>query len=98
MPLVPFEPPIDQPCPPQHQHPPVDPHGLLPRNGVAQQLPLEEVLTAFDRRWLREELHYLLWRDWVRQALSALLFLYRDVLRQPLDRHVDAIRTRKPKR
>jgi hypothetical protein len=32
------------------------------------------------------------------QALSALLFLYRDVLRQPLDRPVDAIRARKPKR
>jgi integron integrase len=32
------------------------------------------------------------------QALSALLFLYRDVLRQPLDRPIDAIRARKPKR
>jgi integron integrase len=32
------------------------------------------------------------------QALSALLFLYRDVLRQPLDGPIDAIRARKPKR
>jgi integron integrase len=32
------------------------------------------------------------------QALSALLFLYRDVLRQSLDRPIDAIRARKPKR
>jgi integron integrase len=32
------------------------------------------------------------------QALSALLFLYRDVLRQPLDLPIDAIRARKPKR
>jgi integron integrase len=32
------------------------------------------------------------------QALSALLFLYRDVLRQPLDGPIDAIRTRKPRR
>ena len=32
------------------------------------------------------------------QALSALLFLYRDGLRQPLDRPIDAIRARKPKR
>jgi integron integrase len=32
------------------------------------------------------------------QALSALLFLYRDVLRQPLDRPIDAIRARKPRR
>jgi site-specific recombinase XerD len=30
------------------------------------------------------------------QALSALLFLYRDVLRQPLDGSIDAIRARKP--
>jgi hypothetical protein len=30
------------------------------------------------------------------QALSALLFLYRDVLRQPLDRPIDAIRARTP--
>jgi integron integrase len=33
-----------------------------------------------------------------KQALSALLFLYRDVLRQPVDRPIDAIRARKPKR
>jgi integron integrase len=32
------------------------------------------------------------------QALSALLFLYRDVLGQPLDRSIDATRARKPKR
>ncbi len=32
------------------------------------------------------------------QALSALLFLYRDVLRHPLDGPIDAIRARKPKR
>ena len=32
------------------------------------------------------------------QALSALLFLYRDVLTQPVDRPIDAIRARKPKR
>jgi integron integrase len=32
------------------------------------------------------------------QGLSALLFLYRDVLGQPLDRPIDAIRARKPKR
>src|SRR5919109_1794268 len=32
------------------------------------------------------------------QALSALLFLYRDVLRQPLDGPIDAIWARKPKR
>jgi integrase len=32
------------------------------------------------------------------QALNALLFLYRDVLRQPLDRPIDAIRARKPTR
>jgi hypothetical protein len=32
------------------------------------------------------------------QALSALLFVYRDVLRQPLDRSIDATRARKPKR
>jgi integrase len=32
------------------------------------------------------------------QALSALLFLYRDVLRPPLDGPIDAIRARKPKR
>jgi integron integrase len=32
------------------------------------------------------------------QALSALLFLYRDVLRRPLDGPIDAIRARKPKR
>jgi integrase len=32
------------------------------------------------------------------QALSALLFVYRDVLRQSLDRSVDAIRARQPKR
>jgi len=32
------------------------------------------------------------------QALSALLSLYRDVLRQPLDGPIDAIRARKPKR
>jgi integron integrase len=32
------------------------------------------------------------------QALSAWLFLYRDVLRQPLDGPIDAIRARKPKR
>ena len=30
------------------------------------------------------------------QALSALLFLYRDVLRQPLDWPIDTIRARKP--
>ena len=32
------------------------------------------------------------------QALSALLFLYRDVLRQPLDGPIDPIRARKAKR
>jgi integrase len=32
------------------------------------------------------------------QALSALLFLDRDVLRQPLDGPIDAIRARKPRR
>jgi integron integrase len=32
------------------------------------------------------------------QALSGLLFLYRDVLRQPLDGPIDAIRAHKPKR
>jgi integrase len=32
------------------------------------------------------------------QALSALLFLYRDVLRQSVDRPIDAIHARKPKR
>src|SRR5262245_30843317 len=32
------------------------------------------------------------------QSLSALLFLYRDVLRQPLNGSIDAIRARKPKR
>jgi integron integrase len=32
------------------------------------------------------------------QALSALLFLYRDVLKMPLDRPIDAMRARKPKR
>jgi integron integrase len=32
------------------------------------------------------------------QALSALLFLYRDVLRHPLDGSIDAIRARKPTR
>jgi integron integrase len=32
------------------------------------------------------------------QALSALLFLYRDVLKLPLKRPIDAIRARKPKR
>jgi integrase len=32
------------------------------------------------------------------QALSALLFLYRDVLRQPLDGPIDAIRARTPTR
>src|SRR5262245_57193517 len=32
------------------------------------------------------------------QALSALLFLYRDVLRHPLDGPIDAIHARKPKR
>jgi integrase len=32
------------------------------------------------------------------QALSALLFLYRDVLRLPLDGPIDAIRARKPRR
>jgi integrase len=32
------------------------------------------------------------------QALSALLFLYRDVLRLPLDEPIDAIRARKPRR
>jgi site-specific recombinase XerD len=32
------------------------------------------------------------------QALSALLFLYRDVLKQPLDRPIDAMRAKKPKR
>jgi Phage integrase, N-terminal SAM-like domain len=31
-------------------------------------------------------------------ALSALLFLYRDMLRQPLDRPIDAIRAKKPTR
>jgi integrase len=32
------------------------------------------------------------------QALSALLFLYRDVLKTPLDLPIDAIRAKKPKR
>ncbi|NER00067.1 MAG: integron integrase [Cyanothece sp. SIO2G6] len=32
------------------------------------------------------------------QALSALLFLYRDVLQQPLDQRVNAIRAKKPSR
>ena len=32
------------------------------------------------------------------QALSALLFLYRDVLKTPLDFPVDAIRAKKPQR
>jgi site-specific recombinase XerD len=32
------------------------------------------------------------------QALSALLFLYRDVLKTPLDLSIDAIRAKKPKR
>jgi integron integrase len=32
------------------------------------------------------------------QALSALLFLYRDVLKTPLDHSIDAIRAKKPKR
>jgi integrase len=32
------------------------------------------------------------------QALSALLFLYRDVLNTPLDFPIDAIRAKKPKR
>src|SRR6266511_5883921 len=32
------------------------------------------------------------------QALSALLFLYRDVLKKPLDHPVDAIRAKRPKR
>jgi site-specific recombinase XerD len=32
------------------------------------------------------------------QALSALLFLYRDVLRQPLGRPIEAIQARKPTR
>ena len=32
------------------------------------------------------------------QALSALLFLYRDVLKTPLELHIDAIRAKKPKR
>jgi site-specific recombinase XerD len=32
------------------------------------------------------------------QALSALLFLYRDVLNTPLDLHIDAMRAKKPKR
>jgi integron integrase len=32
------------------------------------------------------------------QALSALLFLYRDVLKKPLDFPIDAVRAKKPKR
>ena len=32
------------------------------------------------------------------QALSALLFLYRDVLKMPLDLPIDAIRAKRPKR
>jgi len=32
------------------------------------------------------------------QALSALLFLYREVLKQELDRPIDAIRAKQPKR
>ena len=32
------------------------------------------------------------------QALSALLFLYREVLRSPLDASIDAVRAKKPKR
>ena len=32
------------------------------------------------------------------QALSALLFLYRDVLKTPIELHIDAIRAKKPKR
>jgi site-specific recombinase XerD len=32
------------------------------------------------------------------QALSALLFLYRDVLKTPLDLPIDAVRAKKPKR
>jgi hypothetical protein len=32
------------------------------------------------------------------QALSALLFLYRDVLRHPLEGSIDAVRARTPKR
>jgi integrase len=32
------------------------------------------------------------------QALSALLFLDRDVLKRPLELHIDAIRAKKPKR
>jgi site-specific recombinase XerD len=32
------------------------------------------------------------------QALSALLFLYREVLRQELDQTIDAVRARKPRR
>ena len=32
------------------------------------------------------------------QALSALLFLYRHVLHQPLDMTVDSVRAKKPKR
>ena len=32
------------------------------------------------------------------QALSALLFLYRDVLKSSLDLHIDAIRAKRPKR
>ncbi|MGH8064661.1 MAG: phage integrase N-terminal SAM-like domain-containing protein [Candidatus Entotheonellia bacterium] len=32
------------------------------------------------------------------RALSALLFLYRDVLKKPLDLPIDAIRAKKPKR
>ncbi len=32
------------------------------------------------------------------QALSALLFLYRDVLQQPLDERINAIRAKKPRR
>jgi site-specific recombinase XerD len=32
------------------------------------------------------------------QALSALRFLYRDVLNTPLDRPIDAMRAKKPKR
>jgi hypothetical protein len=32
------------------------------------------------------------------QALSALLFLYRDLLKTPFDLPIDAVRAKKPKR